>query len=185
MSVDIGVNFRNTVGYVTDGANETFFDANSEAYPTTHGSVTGGMTGAFVNTRDRNNALPVELAGTSFQAGLDAEFRLGVGFTGTAHIYTREGDPGGTQTSQLQVKDGNGVLFSTPSASITSGNYRDANGNINANTSLAGETYQTVTLTTNYVLFEWNNAGGTFLQSVRVVQAGAAPVSVPLVLFEE
>lgn len=63
-SQTIGVNFRNTAGLVTDGANETYSLCNSDVYATSRAGFNLGRTGGSIDTqRDREATADRRLAG--------------------------------------------------------------------------------------------------------------------------
>lgn len=55
MAIKIGVNFRDTSGYVTDGTDETYC-LRTDGYPTTRAGVTFGWGSEQLQSRNRNTA---------------------------------------------------------------------------------------------------------------------------------
>jgi hypothetical protein len=116
----IGINFRATSGYVTDGAGETYCVGDS--YPTTRGGWTFGWTatGNF-DIRDRDSAIDRRLAGTNLQwnDGTQSTFRLDLPASGQRDIRLALGDTISESYQYCQIKDGTTVLLTTD----------DSNGN--------------------------------------------------------
>lgn len=86
---DIGINFRDTAGYVSDGSNETYCAADS--YPTTRGGVTFGWLSA-VSAADRNSGLDRRLAGINFNGAGPDEFQLDLPGSGLLEVHLALGD---------------------------------------------------------------------------------------------
>lgn len=117
MSFDIGINFRATAGYVTDGPNETYCLA--EAYPVTR--LVGGLMVTFGwedsisgNTRDRDNTTADRrLAGINFSTVAGTRFRIDLPASGAVSIHCAAGDGyGGGGPADWQFKDGTTLLGS-------------------------------------------------------------------------
>lgn len=124
--MDVGVNFRATAGYVTDGAGQTYCTADS--YPVTRGGATFGWETAGIDTRDRNNAIDVRLAGINFTGAGGDSWRIDLTATGSYDIRLALGDASNAQTITCEVYD-NATLKATISGT-TSGALRwfDATG---------------------------------------------------------
>lgn len=89
----IGINFRATSGYVTDGTDETYCLADS--YPTTRGGVTFGWTTIDADAaRDRDSALDRRLAGVnkSSNSGTQANFQIDLSSSGTKTVCLALGE---------------------------------------------------------------------------------------------
>lgn len=87
--MDIGINFRSTSGYVTDGANEVY--CLGDQYPTTRGGVTFGWS-TVVSIRDRSASVDRRLAGTNFASSIGIYFRLDLPSAGQYDIHLAVGD---------------------------------------------------------------------------------------------
>ena len=123
MSLIVGINFRATSGFVTDGANETYCLGDSDAYPITRGGVTFGWDGSYDLGRDRDAAIDRRLAGVNQKNnnGVKATFRLDLPATGNYTIRLALGDTSNDQgdlrcevlddtTSKFTVADADGTL---------------------------------------------------------------------------
>lgn len=125
MSWDKGFNFRATSGFVVDGANETY--VLGDAYPTTRNTVTFGW-GTALPTADRAGGIDRRLAGINYN-NATTTFQIDLPSTGTYVIHMAAGDQGGggTNSSNIEFKDGStslfNVTFDPPSA-----NFWDATG---------------------------------------------------------
>jgi hypothetical protein len=119
---DAGFNFRGTLGYVTDSANQSA--VLGESYPTTYTmavsdeTIQAGWTGGNVFTLDRDNVIDVRLAGINWVVNSTPDtFRIDLGATGTHDIFFALGDADAAQAYQyLQLQD-NGTPFFTLDAS--------------------------------------------------------------------
>ena len=108
---DKGFNFRQTSGWVTDGANETYVLADS--YPTTRNGVTFGWE-QTVTTADRNASVDRRLAGINYQFndGTGMNFRVDLPSTGSYSIRLALGDEASGQTNNSGiVKDNTTTLI--------------------------------------------------------------------------
>jgi hypothetical protein len=117
MPLDIGLNFRQTSTYVTDGAGETYV-LGTDAYPTTRGGVTFGWESGFTsaNALNRNASVDRRLAGVHFESGTAIpQFRLDLPAAGQYQIYAAFGDygPSTTNYSEFRFLDDATVLFSS------------------------------------------------------------------------
>lgn len=138
---DIGINFRSTSGYVTDGANETY--CVGDTYPTSRGGFTFGWTAALSDgKRDRSNSIDRRLAGIN-KAGNSATgrriFRINLPFAGPYQIDLALGDAGSDQFYQYAVlKDNTTTIATLDKSSGTralSTAFYDAAGNLQTKTS--------------------------------------------------
>lgn len=108
-SSDIGINFRDTAGYVTDGANEVH--CASDAYPTLRGGRTFGWNSA-VSGADRNSGLDRRLAGINFSGAGPDTFRLDLPVAGSYRVHLALGDAGASHTdNKIVVKDNTTTKF--------------------------------------------------------------------------
>ena len=132
--MEIGINFRLTSDYVTDGTNQTY--CNMDAYPTTRGGVTFGFVSGTVGTsggRDRSTGVDVRLAGMNFDGNSSIDqaiFRLDLPSTGKYEIRLALGDAVYSQAYQyIQLKDDTTVIttIDKPSGS-PAGYFYDAEG---------------------------------------------------------
>lgn len=119
----IGINFRATAGFVTDGAGETY--CTGDAYPVTRGGWTFGWEDAGVQTRDRNSTVDPRLAGMNFQATSGKRFRIDLPAAGSYNVRVAAGDASSNNASAFDIKDNATVLFST-TGTILGGHFKDA-----------------------------------------------------------
>lgn len=126
----MGINFRATSGYVTDGAGETY--SLGEAYPTTRGGYTFGWdVGITAMSRDRNAAVDRRLAGVISVAPNQRTFRLDLPSTGTYQVCIGMGDYSySTSEYYFQLLD-NTTAFATrdDATGLTANQFSDSNGN--------------------------------------------------------
>lgn len=129
----IGINFRNTSGYVTDGTDEVPW--LGESYPATKmagsgQSVTAGWESGFTsgNERDRDNGIDARLAGIHFESGgTVCRFRIDLDSTGDHDIRAAFGDPGASGNySEFEFLDSTTSLFQSGSNNDGISNWRDA-----------------------------------------------------------
>lgn len=114
-----GIALRETAGFVTDGASDTYYIADSggitrDQYPTVRGGITfGDDDGHFtgLHGRDRNAGIDVRLAGMAFPSGASMHFRIDV--AGPMTVNLAVGDASNAQTNQqIDVSDSVGIKFS-------------------------------------------------------------------------
>lgn len=129
MSWDKGFNFRNTSGFVTDGANETYV-LPTDSYPVTRNGVTFGW-GASVDGYDRDNTADRRLAGV---ASTDA-YGTGVNFVvdppaaGKYICRLAAGDiSSAISNDYVVIQAPYGTVLATIYASTLSGDFLDATG---------------------------------------------------------
>ncbi len=139
MSFDKGFNFRQTSGYVTDGATDTYV-LPTDAYPVTRNGVTFGWN-AGVNSADRNASNDARLAGIHFNSGGGYEFRVDLPATGDYVVHLGVGDDsgGGTGSQTVDVKDNATTKFSLTSRTYsTAHQFYDAGDNARTNVTWPG-----------------------------------------------
>lgn len=129
---DIGINFRASSGYVTDGTDETYCLA--EAYPVTRGGFTFGFSVGigWIDSRDRDSGLDRRLAGIIFtpNSGTNqATFRIDIS-PGEYLIRLSLGDAGSAQGYQYcQLKDDTSVIATIADTNGTNAaEFTDATG---------------------------------------------------------
>ncbi len=123
MSIDVGYNFRSSVGFVTDGANQYFVDNIS--YPTTLGGLSVGWS-VGVSLRDRNSGIDVRLAGIHFVTGSSDNFRIDLPSTGDYDIWLAAGDASSQIGTGWDLLDNTTVFQSISNSNNASGDFRDA-----------------------------------------------------------
>lgn len=127
---DIGINFRATSTFVTDGAGETYDLA--AAYPVTRGSYTfGWVGGASAGPRDRNSSVDRRLAGV--QTWVDGRYwRIDLP-AGTYDVYAAFGDYSFAQRVGWLLTDGAGptlATYSTGGTQISPQTWLDGSGTV-------------------------------------------------------
>lgn len=165
----IGINFRATSGYVTDGAGETY--CLGEAYPVTRGGYTFGFsTDLTGNARDRDASNDRRLAGCVFQVNTagTADFILDLPAAGDYRIRAAFGDAGSLQYQLVVLKDGTTTLATIDDYTgvdeyedITGAHYFSdtawASSNVSADHTFAG---------TQLILTIGNHSSGTYSTSI-------------------
>lgn len=130
----IGINFRDSSGYVTDGTDETYCTGiDEDTYPTTRAGATFGWnSGNSDMGRDRDSGVDRRLAGRNGQenTGTQAEFQLDLPAAGDYDIRLALGDATGAEAYQrVDIYDDTTLLFSIVDTDGTSaGNFDDATG---------------------------------------------------------
>lgn len=126
MAYPQGINFRSTLGYVTDGANENFEAAGGVTYPrTTAQGNTVGWEQSVGNTRDRNSALDRRLAGVHF-FNTQTDFRFDLPSAGSYSVRLAAGDASNGNDTVWSLLDTTTVLQSLATGTSTAGNFKDA-----------------------------------------------------------
>ena len=125
MAYDIGINCRDTAGFVTDGANETYTKA-LDVYPVTRGGVTFGAD-ENLSSADRDAGVDRRLAGIVFRAN-SANFRIDLPEAGSAIVHLAFGDQSSDHANpnQVDVKDDTTPLFTIGPHAITTAKFWDA-----------------------------------------------------------
>ena len=183
-SGNIGFDFRNSAGFVSDPSGDTYV-LPTMAYPTSSNGVTFGWVNTLlVQGRDRNAQLDPRLAGVNFAAnGAPATFYVDLPAAGSYNLSLAMGDAG-YQTCwvqcQIQFLDGNTVLATVAGGSSNAGYFYDAQGkNWSAATWPASNLSQQVTLSTTRLtmIVGTNNPTGdsTPIAFLGVAQASGPP----------
>ncbi len=129
---DLGIDFRQTAGYVTDPANVTY-DLGA-AYPVTQGGTTFGWTSPNQTSAARNRSATVDprLAGVNqvYANNQTGRWRLDLPAPGTYVIRVAMGDQGFTHPYQsIRIYDGTTLLTTVTAPNGTGLNqYMDAGG---------------------------------------------------------
>jgi hypothetical protein len=133
MAFPQGINFRDTAGFVTDGANYDYiiqpYSGVHTAYPftTAQGNVVGWEgTLTTVDSRDRDAGVDVRLAGINIvPTDSGAVFRVDLPSPGIYNIGFAAGDSN-NQPVAWDLKDTTSLLAHLTTGTITSGEYKDA-----------------------------------------------------------
>jgi hypothetical protein len=116
---DIGIDFRNTSGFVTDPSYATWeVGSGTVDYPTTRSNANGQSItfgwettymGAYPDTRDRSTGVDARLAGIAYMVNVNGSvvvFRVDLPALGTYSIGLGISDQGSNQsTNYIQVSD--------------------------------------------------------------------------------
>jgi hypothetical protein len=177
VSLDIGINFRGTAGYVTDGANETY--CVGDIYPTTRGGVTFGWETNAPNIQDRNAGSDRRLAGMNYASLVTRNFRLDLPATGAYDIHAAFGDQASSQHTEWLIKDDTTQFAAITTFSSAADAFKDATdvdrpseANWIANEAKLTQTFASTVLR----LTSNNNAANVVIAHLRVVQVGGAAV---------
>jgi hypothetical protein len=197
MALPQGINFRQTLAYVTDGANESWEGDGSAGptiptYPrtTAQGNTVGWESGAgvSVNARDRNSGNTARLAGCHFAAdGTHVNnFRIDLPSAGNYNVRIASGDPSYARSSKVEMFDtstSRGVLCNGSTGAANS--FLDASGTVRtAATWAANNTSAAITFTTTICRFRVGAGSGSIGDSpiahVYIESAGGAttPINV-------
>lgn len=171
--MDIGINFRSTSGYVSDGAGETY-DLGA-AYPVTRGGATFGWNSDLTSqSRDRSTGVDRRLAGLVFSGLASDYWRLDIPAAGQYDIYLGMGDPSNLQIQKWALKDQTTTLTTIDTTSAT-GHVADATGADFTDAAWpAGQSQITKTFATTELRFQHTSSvsGNATIQHIRVVSAG-------------
>lgn len=126
MSADIKLNFRNTSGFVTDGAGEVY--VLDDIYPTTRGGVTFGWSALHDGSRNRNAANDPRFAGLHFRTVLTDTFRVDLPNSGEYKVHLALGDPDQGQTLGFNLKDNSSTFASISGSTSGTNRFFDATG---------------------------------------------------------
>lgn len=124
----IGINFRQSSNYVTDGAGETY--CLGEVYPITRGGRTFGWSAdVTANSRNRSTSVDRRLSGINgvVNTAAKATFTLDLPAPGNYRIRAAFGDQGSSQNILAVIKDGT-TTKATINTQPSGGNWTDAAG---------------------------------------------------------
>ena len=184
MSLPQGINFRSTLSYVTDGANEEMENdsggGGNANYPhtTANGIVVGWeTTSSTYQARDRNAGNDRRLAGINFNGTAGKfDYRIDVPSAGNYDIIVAMGDPSYAQTVDCEIFDGAsslGVIISGSTGAANS--FKDQrNSTWTAANFFANTSPLTITLTGTILRFRFGSAGGTTGQVAHIKVAASA-----------
>jgi hypothetical protein len=131
---DFGLNGRESPGYCTDPASTTYFNGDSDPYPTTRGGATFGFNPGEGNSkRDRDNAVDCRLAGNVFATndGTQAStLEIDLPEAGTYSISIALGDALFSNAQiRAEVYDNSTLLYAIADTDgVAGGAFVDANG---------------------------------------------------------
>ncbi len=134
MAFPQGINFRTTVGFVTDGANEdpeAFASGGSGTYPrvTAQGNTVGWEGTPTIVTRDRDAGNDRRLAGIHYNNDVTAvlTYRIDLPSAGTYQVNWASGDPNYVATTAVDLYDTTTRLRGlSATATLAADNFRDA-----------------------------------------------------------
>lgn len=180
----IGINFRDTSGFVSDGVGDTYC-LKTDTYPTTRGGVTFGWedTGAQ-DSRDRTTGSPnnPKLSGINFVAnggGATAQrWRLDLDTAAQHTVESAWGDQGSGQIIDAQMRDGT-TAFVTYASTSTGANdaYYDSTGTLRTTAALWLANQTSVTRTFASTIFRCVfNVTNTATQATALARLGIAAV---------
>lgn len=129
--MDLGMNFRATSTYVTDGAQETY--SIGELYPTTRGGATFGWS-STPSTRDRSSAVDRRLAGVHTMSTIGQYFRVDLPAAGRYDVHLALGDQTQFNRIEWDLNDTGTVLaqYRNGGAQLSVANFMDATGMVRA-----------------------------------------------------
>lgn len=122
-----GINHRQTAGYVTDGAGETY--SLGAAYPVTRAGLTFGWSASVIaDSRDRATSIDRRIAGDAYVLNTTPkDFNIDLPNTGVATIRLALGDGSASRSNRVQLLDG-GTVFATFSTETGTAVFTDASG---------------------------------------------------------
>jgi hypothetical protein len=164
---DIGFNFRNSSGYVTDGTYETYVLPGT-TYPTTAKSATFGFVSANASGADTNSAYDRRIAGSGRTLnGTQKTFQIDLPSAGTYKIWLALGDPAASRVYQyLQVLDTSTAVltldYTSGSNGTSTGQWYDASGTLRTSTTawVNNNASATVTFSTTTAYVKLGMASG-------------------------
>lgn len=182
---EIGINFRDSGGFVTDGANETYC-TDADTFPTTRGGADFGWGSALSDGgRDRDSGVDRRFAGMNYTANTSqATFTLTLPSAGSYTVCVALGDEGGDHVNQYywRLLDNATVLTTVSDADGTEfGKYDDATGverttaNWVANNVCVTHTFATTSL--KFLLGDGSSGGITPIAHMKVTQNASATVT--------
>jgi hypothetical protein len=189
MALPQGINFRKSVAYVTDGANDNFegdenFNLTPPTYPrtTAQGNNVGWESGPGMSERDRNSGNNPKLAGyhgPSSQGDIN-DYRIDLPSAGTYRVRIAAGEAGyanGCKVELFDTSTSKGVLCNANTGAANS--FLDATGTIYTAANWPGSnTYFQATFSTTILRFR--NGAATFWSPLAHVYVESAVVTTPI-----
>lgn len=132
MALPQGINFRQTSGYVTDGANEDYeiTSSSSESYPhtTAQGNNVGWETVSInYQTRDRQSGNDPRLAGVNWNDVVSADFRMDLPSAGNYNVGIAAGEGNYARDVAFDLYDTSSSLGSLTTGSTSAAQrFKDA-----------------------------------------------------------
>ena len=176
-----GLNFRAISTVVTDGADETYVQA--DPYPTVRNVSTFGWLSntSTIQVRDRSTTVDRRLVGLHFtEASTGASFQIDLPSSGDYLIRAAYGDGANPQTINISLLD-DGVVFSSVTGDAGANQFFDAAGVLrtaaewpSSNTSLS-RTFSTTSLILRINSTAVASYGVAHLFLDQVIQGGGAP----------
>jgi hypothetical protein len=136
MAYPQGINFRSSLAYVTDGANNSMENANNAAgtsYPrtTAQGNTVGWESPGPGNVRDRSSAVDARLAGVNFMGVGNFNFRFDLPAAGSYNVRLAAGDATQSVDANWDLYDSGSLLGNlSTGTSGAAGNFRDASNTV-------------------------------------------------------
>lgn len=185
MALPQGINFRSTLGYVTDGANEFAEYSTGGNYPTTsaQGNNVGWEAGSgTVAIRNRNSGNDRRLAGCNFNT-TTSDYRIDLPSTGDKVIRVAFGDANYSRSNQkceiFDTSSSLGTLFSAASTGAAN-SFLDAGGTARTAAAWPGSnTSATKTFTTTICRFRVGDGSNDWYVAHVYVEDGAAAAGQP------
>lgn len=181
MTYPQGINFRATLGYVTDGANDSFENSNNSvstgSYPrtTAQGNTVGWETFNGGSTRDRSTTVDARLAGINYTASQQNDFRFDLPAAGSYNIRIAAGDMSSVNATLWSLLDGTTSLGTlTTGTNVTSGSFKDATDTVRTAAAWPGSNVAVAkTFATTICRFRSSAAGATNLIAHAYVESAA------------
>lgn len=132
MAWKIGINFRSTLAYVTDGTDEVYCRGTSlDPYPVTRGGVTFGWQSGTAYAANRDAGVDRRLAGIVYTYNNSfSSFRLDLPATGDYDLRIAAGDAAGLNNYlQFRINDTINALVTVVDADgVATGHFDDVTG---------------------------------------------------------
>lgn len=132
MAWKIGINFRSTLAYVTDGADEAYCRGSAlDPYPVTRGGVTFGWQSGTAYAANRDAGVDRRLAGIVYTYNNSfSSFRLDLPATGDYDLRVAAGDAAGLNNYlQFRINDTITALVTVEDADgVATGHFDDVTG---------------------------------------------------------
>jgi hypothetical protein len=187
MSLPQGVNFRGSIGYVTDGANEAFescSNGGSPTYPhtTAQGNTIGSEGSAFPNA-DRNSAIDRRLAGIVYASVSSfLTWRIDLPASGTYNIRIAAGDASFSNPSQWAIYDDLTKLSDITTGSMSAASrWKDAqNVEYTETTWPTSNSLKAFTFTSSICRVKATNTAGNSVLSHFYIEAAGGTTDTPI-----
>lgn len=187
MSAVAAFNFRSTLGYVTDGAGQTYVNG-TDLYATVRDGHTFGWVGASAGSVDRSTGVDVRLAGLNYESGADRDFQFDLPSAGTYLIGLAMGDATTPLANQkVEIYDNTTLKLTIGTHSVSAGEFWDASDVKYSNANWPGsQTPVSIVFATSTLMMRIKAVSGTTaVAHLSIATSGGGGGSIVIPVFQQ